>query len=77
MHSVRFGYRAWVEDLAVAPAHRSQGVGKQLLEAAKAWARERGATHLELDTAEDRTDAQRFYERERPDHRSISYGWEL
>ena len=37
----------------------------------------RGATHLELDTAEARTDARRFYERERPSWRSISYGWRL
>jgi GNAT superfamily N-acetyltransferase len=77
LHSVRFGYRAWVEDLAVDPGRRSEGIGRRLLDAAKAWARERGATHLELDTAETRADAQRFYERERPDHRSISYGWEL
>jgi GNAT superfamily N-acetyltransferase len=28
MHSVRFGYRAWVEDLAVHPARRSEGIGK-------------------------------------------------
>ena len=77
LHSVRFGYRAWVEDLAVHPDRRSQEVGRRLLGAAMDWARARGATHLELDTAERRTDAQRFYERERPDRRSISYGWEL
>lgn len=77
LHSVRFGYRAWVEDLAVDPEHRSQGVGKGLLGAAKAWARERGATHLELDSAETRRDAHRFYEREGAGYRSISFGWEL
>jgi GNAT superfamily N-acetyltransferase len=77
MHSVRFGYRAWVEDFAVDPERRSQGVGKALLEAAKAWARERGATHLELDSAEARTDAHRFYEREGAQYRSFSFGWEL
>jgi GNAT superfamily N-acetyltransferase len=77
LHSVRFGHRAWVEDLAVHPDHRSQEIGKRLLAAARDWARERGATHLELDTAETRTDAQRFYEREGADRRSISYGWEL
>jgi GNAT superfamily N-acetyltransferase len=67
----------WVEDLAVHPEHRSQGVGKALLGAAKAWARERGATHLELDSAETRTDAHRFYEREQPTLRSISFAWRL
>ena len=77
LHSVRYGYRAWVEDLAVDPERRSQGVGKALLDAAKAWARERGATHLELDSAEARADAHRFYEREGAGYRSISFGWEL
>ncbi len=77
LHSVRFGYRAWVEDLAVDPGQRSRGVGKALLDAAKAWARERGATHLELDSAEARADAHRFYEREGPAYRSICFGWEL
>jgi GNAT superfamily N-acetyltransferase len=77
MHSVRFGYRAWVEDLAVHPDHRSLGVGKALLDGAKEWARERGATHLELDSAEGRTDAHRFYEREGAAYRSISFGWPL
>jgi GNAT superfamily N-acetyltransferase len=77
LHSVRFGYRAWVEDLAVDPEHRSLGIGKGLLDAAKEWARERGATHLELDSAETRADAHRFYEREQPSWRAVSFGWEL
>jgi GNAT superfamily N-acetyltransferase len=77
LHSVRFGYRAWVEDFAVHPEHRSQGIGRRLLDAATAWARERGATHLELDSAEARTDAHRFYEREGAQYRSFSFGWEL
>jgi len=77
IHSVRFGYRAWVEDLAVAPERRSEGVGKALLGAARDWARERGATHLELDSAEARADAHRFYEREGAAYRAISFGWEL
>jgi GNAT superfamily N-acetyltransferase len=77
INSVRFGRRAWVEDLAVDPDQRSQGIGKALLDAAKAWARERGATHLELDSAEARADAHRFYEREGAGYRSICFGWEL
>jgi GNAT superfamily N-acetyltransferase len=75
--SVRFGRRAWVEDLAVDPERRSLGIGKRLLDTAKDWARERGATHLELDSAHARTDAHRFYEREQPSWSSISFGWEL
>jgi GNAT superfamily N-acetyltransferase len=77
LESVRFGRRAWVEDLAVDPGQRSRGLGKALLDAAKSWASERGATHLELDSAETRADAHRFYERERPSWRSVSFGWEL
>ena len=77
MNSVRFGPRCWVEDLAVSPKHRSQGVGKALLDTAKDWARQRGATHLELDSAEVRRDAHRFYEREDPSWRSISFAWQL
>ena len=77
LHSVRFGYRAWIEDFAVHPERRSRGIGKALLDAAKGWARERGATHLELDSAEPRVDAHRFYEREGAAYRSISFGWPL
>ena len=77
LNSVRFGPRCWVEDLAVSPEHRSEGVGKTLLDTAKDWARERGATHLELDSAEGRQDAHRFYERERPSWRSVCFAWEL
>jgi GNAT superfamily N-acetyltransferase len=77
MNSVRFGPRCWVEDLAVSPQHRSKGVGKELLDAAKDWARERGATHLELDSSDARADAHRFYEREEPSWRSVCFAWEL
>jgi GNAT superfamily N-acetyltransferase len=77
LHSVRFGHRVWVEDLAVHPERRSEGVGKRLLDAAKDWARERGASHLELDSAPVRKDAHRFYEREQPSWRSYCYAWEL
>jgi GNAT superfamily N-acetyltransferase len=77
LNSVRFGPRCWVEDLAVSPSQRSQGVGKDLLNAAKDWARERGATHLELDSGDTRVDAHRFYEREEPSWRSVCFAWEL
>ena len=75
--SVRFGRRAWVEDLAVHPAQRSRGIGKALMDAAKDWAREHGASHLELDSALARVDAHRFYEREGAGYQSYSFGWEL
>lgn len=77
LDSVRYGLRCWIEDLAVDPAQRSQGIGKALLDAARDWAREHGATHLELDTGLARTDAQRFYDREAPATKGFSYSWPL
>ena len=77
LRSVRFGQRAWVEDLAVHPRRRSLGVGKGLLDAAKAWAREHGASHLELDSGDARHDAHRFYEREEPSSTSRAFSWRL
>lgn len=77
LESVRFGRRCWVEDLAVDPERRSRGVGAALLDAARQWAWESGATHLELDTADAREDAQRFYDRQAPSWRSVSYAWKL
>lgn len=77
LNSVRYGTRCWVEDLAVSPGHRSQGVGKELLDAARRWGAEHGATHLELDSGSARTDAHRFYERERPAWQGLQYTWTL
>lgn len=77
IESVRFGRRAWVEDLAVRPDFRSRGVGKGLLDGAKQWAREQGATHIELDSSDARVDAHRFYQRETPTWRSVCFGWQL
>ena len=59
--SMRFGWRCWIEDLVVQPNHRSLGVGRLLLEAAADWGKQRGASHLELDSAGVRHDAHRFY----------------
>jgi GNAT superfamily N-acetyltransferase len=77
INSVRFGQRCWVEDLAVHPDHRSEGIGGRLLDAAEDWARERGATHFELDTGLARTEAQRFYERREPAAKGYGYSWRL
>jgi len=75
--SIRFGQRAWVEDLAVAPHRRSSGIGKALLDAAKSWARDHGAAWLGLESGSARVDAHRFYERESPDGWSRSFRWTL
>jgi len=62
---------AYVQELAVAEGHRSQGVGKQLMEAAEAWARERGADALLLDTGTTNEGAIRFYEVKMAGYRRI------
>jgi GNAT superfamily N-acetyltransferase len=77
LNSVRFGQRCWVEDLAVHPERRSEGIGGALLDAAQDWARDHGATHFELDTGVAREDAQRFYERRGEFAKGFSYSWPL
>lgn len=77
LNSVRFGQRSWVEDFAVNPELRSQGIGASLLHAAKEWAQTAGATHLELDSGLAREDAHRFYERDGGTRQSYTFGWEL
>ena len=59
--SIRFGLRCWLEDLVVTAARRGEGIGRRLLDAATDWARARGCTHLELNSAPARKDAHRFY----------------
>ncbi len=73
--SVRYGLRCWIEDLAVDPERRSQGIGARLLAAARTWAVAGGASHLELASAAARIDAHRFYEREGAGEPSLSFGW--
>ncbi len=51
-----------MNDLFVDPAARGQGVGRALIEASAAIARERGAHHLEWMTAPDNETAQRLYD---------------
>jgi GNAT superfamily N-acetyltransferase len=51
-----------MNDLFVVPAARSQGVGRALIEASAAVARERGSHHLEWATAPGNETAQRLYD---------------
>jgi GNAT superfamily N-acetyltransferase len=51
-----------MNDLYVAAKARGDGVGRALIEASAAIARERGAHHLEWATAPDNTTAQRLYD---------------
>jgi GNAT superfamily N-acetyltransferase len=51
-----------MNDLFVSEAARGRGVGRALIEASAAVARERGAAHLEWSTAPDNLTAQRLYD---------------
>lgn len=55
---------ALLEDMVVAPAGRSSGVGSQLLSAAIATARARGCKRITLLTDRANEAAQRFYARQ-------------
>ena len=52
----------WLEDLFVYPEHRGAGVGKALLRAVAALARDRGCGRLEWSVLDWNTPAIRFYE---------------
>jgi GNAT superfamily N-acetyltransferase len=58
------GPTALLEELYVRPPLRGRGIGRELLRAVIALARERGAGVLELNTGESDTAARRLYESE-------------
>ncbi len=56
------GLRALIDDLAVDPAYRRQGIGAALVETAVQRADRRGATHLLMDTSRGDPAARDFYQ---------------
>lgn len=56
------GHRGWIYYLAVAPDHRRAGLGRQLMDAAEAWLRERGAPKVQLMVRTSNEEALGFYE---------------
>jgi ribosomal protein S18 acetylase RimI-like enzyme len=52
----------FVHEIGVSSAERGQGVGRMLMEAAERWAREQGATAIELHVYEFNASAIAFYE---------------
>jgi ribosomal protein S18 acetylase RimI-like enzyme len=55
--------KLFIDDLVVDGAHRSAGIGRQLLEHLEEQARAHGAHVVELDSGHQRTAAHRFYRR--------------
>lgn len=56
-------YAAWVEDVIVVENFRHHGVATALLEAAMTWAKQHGATRLQLLVDTQNLPAMQFYER--------------
>jgi GNAT superfamily N-acetyltransferase len=54
---------ACINGLVVDEAHRSDGIGAELVAAAEAWARDHGATSIMVRSRSARVRAHRFYER--------------
>jgi GNAT superfamily N-acetyltransferase len=73
LHDLVHGTHLYIDDLVTAKAHRSKGLGAQLLKHAEAEARRLGVTNLRLCTGVDNKDGQRFYEREGWETRSIVF----
>lgn len=53
-----------VEDVVVDPGHRGQGIGRALMEALATWAREQGATRMQLLADTNNAPALAFYDRQ-------------
>lgn len=53
---------AMINGMWVAPSHRRKGIGRALLDAVIAWAKEQGAQRLELGVSEGNTPAIHLYE---------------
>ncbi len=64
---------AGLRGLVVDEAHRSGGVGRELLRAAEAWARQHGCVAVTVRSRVARVRAHRFYEREGYRHVKTSH----
>ncbi|MDX1916083.1 MAG: GNAT family N-acetyltransferase [Methylophilus sp.] len=53
---------AWIEDMVVREQYRAQGLGRQLLDAALQWAKDKGATRAQLLVDLDNKSAIGYYE---------------
>lgn len=64
-HTLAWGRFLYVDDLITDSTQRSRGFGKQMLDWLIEQARTEGCMELHLDSGMQRTDAHRFYEREK------------
>ena len=54
---------AYLMDIVVAPEQRGRGIGKQLINAVKSWAKTRKMEYIELGVLTQNEDAVKLYER--------------
>ena len=66
-----------VDELVVDKEYRGQGIGSKLLERITNMAKEKGCRMLELESAFDRTQAHKFYERNAFDKRAFRFSRQL
>lgn len=56
------GHRGWLYYVAAAPGSRGVGIGRQMVDAAEAWLRERGVVKMQLLVRETNIKVVSFYE---------------
>jgi ribosomal protein S18 acetylase RimI-like enzyme len=56
------GHRGWVYYVAIDPAHRGKGYGREIMNAAEEWLRQHGIEKLMLLVRSENTKVQAFYE---------------
>lgn len=56
------GHRGWVYYVAVDPAFRGRGYGRDMMARAEAWLADQGVPKIELMVRSENTAVQRFYE---------------
>jgi glucosamine-phosphate N-acetyltransferase len=67
------GWLAHIDEIVVDENHRGQGIGEALLEKAAAYAKKKGCTRVELDSAFHRKAAHRFYQQRRFEKRAYIF----
>jgi GNAT superfamily N-acetyltransferase len=60
--SAQGAYSAWIEDMVINKDYRAQGIGRQLLDSALQWAKEKGATRAQLLVDLDNESALGYYQ---------------
>ncbi len=58
----RLSHKGYIGETVVQEAHRGQGIGKELFEAARKWLTDQGADHLELQVSVRNAQGVRFWE---------------